>query len=1099
VPNASSADAFLSQATEREKVYDWLGAAEFYGKAFNSVPLTDFSRRGEVQESVGYSFYRAAMQAENVAEFRGRMSQSVANYEKAKISYEKMSELGKTPRILRCDAMIAYMGYWLASDVSERKRLLDDCWRITKEALKAFEEAGDSLEYGKTYNQLSSSACDRYVFEWNFQAREKIIREALERGENTITLVSDAGDPHELTRAYVKTAMYLNIVGWYFVSDMDEKDSLGKKGLDYWQKANELSEETASLELLSISGESLEWNLDEMLASYEKAIGYAKKAKDRYMMGIALDWLAFAISWKAMGTDDPDKRLEIYQKALQCAKDTMNQFSSISYTSPRGAALWVGAPNAEYYSHLAFWETNLRKKRDLLEKAIIDGSRAIKQAEDTGYPDIIMYVHSILGSALRNLAQIETNLEEKRKLLEKALEHSNESMKLTEQLERFTYWNLGLKWCQYANLKADFSDFEKDTENRKNVLEEAISCMERGLPLCIKYSSYYEKKGDLSLFSVLGYIQYFHGELLNRLFGLTRNNEHQIRAIKAYEEAAQSCQRQNLVSRVAECHWKAAGSCDTLGEHLKAAESFNTASDDYKNAAENIPQLKDLYQDHSLYMQAWSEIEKAKHHHKRQEYGSAEEHFEKAADLHKGLKQWSYLMPNYLAWAKVEHAEDLSRKERSEDAMQAFEQAAKLFIETKKSLETQLDKIENRDEKQMATSMAKATDERHEYCVGRVVLEEAKILDKKGDHYSSSEKYGSAADTFEKLSQTLESEPEQREFKFITSLSRAWQKMTRAEAEASPSLYHEASQLFEEAKEYGSNERIKMLTLGHSRFCKALEAGTKFIDTRDAALHDAVIQHLGSAADYYVKAGFPNASEYAKATKLLFDAYVHIGNAERETDPEKKAKLYTMAEKILQTSAGSFMKAEHPEKREQVLRLLEKIKEERELALSLSEVLHAPTIVSATTAFSTPTPTHEAPVGLERFEHADIQANLVVRQKELKIGENLNLEIELVNAGKGPALLTKINEIIPEGFELVEKPEIYRVEDSYLNMRGKRLDPLKMEDVKLILKPKAQGTFPLKPTVLYLDENGKYKSHEPDPITITVKELGIKGWLKGEG
>jgi hypothetical protein len=34
--------------------------------------------------------------------------------------------------------------------------------------------------------------------------------------------------------------------------------------------------------------------------------------------------------------------------------------------------------------------------------------------------------------------------------------------------------------------------------------------------------------------------------------------------------------------------------------------------------------------------------------------------------------------------------------------------------------------------------------------------------------------------------------------------------------------------------------------------------------------------------------------------------------------------------------------------------------------------------------------------------------------------------------------------------------------------------------------------------VLYLDESGKYKTHGPEPVTITVKELGIKGWLKGE-
>jgi hypothetical protein len=55
-----------------------------------------------------------------------------------------------------------------------------------------------------------------------------------------------------------------------------------------------------------------------------------------------------------------------------------------------------------------------------------------------------------------------------------------------------------------------------------------------------------------------------------------------------------------------------------------------------------------------------------------------------------------------------------------------------------------------------------------------------------------------------------------------------------------------------------------------------------------------------------------------------------------------------------------------------------------------------------------------------------------------------------------------------------------------------------MEKVKPILKPKIQGVFPIKPRILYLDENSKYKSNEPEPINITVKELGIKGWLKGE-
>jgi hypothetical protein len=289
-----------------------------------------------------------------------------------------------------------------------------------------------------------------------------------------------------------------------------------------------------------------------------------------------------------------------------------------------------------------------------------------------------------------------------------------------------------------------------------------------------------------------------------------------------------------------------------------------------------------------------------------------------------------------------------------------------------------------------------------------------------------------------------------------------------------------------------------MLVLGHSRFCKALEAGPEFADTRDQAMHAVAVRHLASASNYYMKADIQTASEYAKATKLLFDAYSYMDNAEKEEDPNKKAKLYVMIEKVLQTSADSYAKAEHPEKREQMLKLVEKAKEEQELATTMTEALHVPAIVSATTAFASPEPTKEEAVGSERFEHADIQANIITHQKELKVGENLDLEIELVNAGKGPALLIKVAEIIPQDFELIEKPENYRVEDNYLNLKGKRLDPLKTEEVRIVLKPNAQGMFQVKPRILYIDENGKYKSHEPEPISITVAELGIKGWLKGK-
>lgn len=134
---------------------------------------------------------------------------------------------------------------------------------------------------------------------------------------------------------------------------------------------------------------------------------------------------------------------------------------------------------------------------------------------------------------------------------------------------------------------------------------------------------------------------------------------------------------------------------------------------------------------------------------------------------------------------------------------------------------------------------------------------------------------------------------------------------------------------------------------------------------------------------------------------------------------------------------------------------------------------------------------------LHEIEHADVRARVVLARKELKVGESLEVEMEFVNVGKTPALLVKITEIVPEGFELAKIPEIYQVEGGHLNMKEKRLDPSKREQVKITLKPKVQGSFPLKPKIVYLDESGKYKSHESKPVFVTVNELGIKGWLKG--
>ena len=1098
-------EEILHQAEQLEKEYDWLRATELHEKALNLLPQDDFSKMGEIHERLGYAFYHFAFQAESKDEFRERLRQSAAAYEKAVGCYGKLNEPVKTPRTSRCNAMIAYIGYWLAPEAKEKKKMIDECWRLTKEALADFKEAGEGWEYGKTHNQLSSSVVFAFCLDWNFQAREKMMREAVESGEQAIKFLSTAKNPEELARAYARTAFFLGVFSYYFL-DVDERERDYQKAQDYWTRSKEISEDTGLFELLYpiFGGQILLWGeaTDETLGNLKKALEYGTKTKDKFIIGSALDWLVYHTAWSGQRiqslTEDAEARSVFHQTILRYAEDAKRQYSPISFVSPRGDFVWIETAHAESAGAKAFHETDLKKKRELSEESVELAQKGLKKAEASGYPAIMCHAHHILASALVRLALTEARSEEKRRLLEEALAHRIDAAKLVEQLEPFLYWDRGIHQYMVASVKYNLADLVKDPQIKKGMLEETLGDMEIGMHLCIKELPLMLKKSEIVYSAAIGYIQKEFGDRLNSLYAFTHDTEHLRKAVKAFIEAAESFQKPNLKNCIAECNWKAAQAYDNLSEHLKAAENFDIASSNYRSAVERTPQLKDFYEDHARYMQAWGEIERARHHHTRQEYGSAKQHFQKAADLHKSLKKWNYLAPNYFAWVQVEDAEDLSRKERIEEAINAFKQADNLFNEAKKSLETQLSKIEDTDEKQMAADLVKATDVRQEYCMARIALEQARKMDKEGDHYSSSEKYGSAAEAFEKTSESVESDQERREIKFTINLSRAWQKMTLAEAKSSPALYLEASQLFEQTEELSPNEKTKMLVLGHSRFCRALEAGTKYVDTRDPAMHVAAVQHLASASDYYIRADFPNASEYAKATKLLFDASAYMDNAERESDPDKKAKLYTMVEKILQTSAGSFTKAEHPEKREQVLKLLEKAREERELATSLTEVLHAPSIVSTTRVLTAPTPTHEEAVGSERFEHADIQANLIVHQKELKVGEDLKLEIELVNAGRGPAVLIKLSDIIPTGFELVDKPEIYRVEDSYLNMKGKRLDALKPEEIKITLKPKNQGIFQLKPRISYLDENGKYRFYEPEPVSITVKELGIKGWLKGE-
>lgn len=1095
----------LVQAKEQEEEYEWLVAVGFHKKAMNiALGLKDFLRAGEIEAHIGFCYHRATFQAESSELFEELIHLTVESYNGASKFFDgaKVAEKEKLAKSNHYKALSVYASVGSASDTSEKKMLLDECIGMIKKALKAYEEVGDRIGYGNACNELLESLFDKIILEGDWEARKRTAWEAIDYGEKAIAMLLEIGHDWELARAYLMTGLHYGSAAEF--SELKEKwKELGEKSLSYSRKAVELSEKVGDAYLISLSSfwmlaRAVEFG-GEMafvndMSYVNELIEQSAKTRDNLLLGLASTLMAEGLGAMLTVEENPDKMREGYSNLVRYAEDALQHFEVVSsHSLAAGACIRI----AESYIDLAREvETSIEQKTVLLEKAVEFGRKGLEYAERSGPEDISTSLHG-LSKGLYFLSAMKQDFEEKKRFIEQALKLRERSITIIEHTAApFDYWNRGVYQNYLALIRAEQAEIESDSDKKRELVEKAVSIMENCLQLCKKglIEQPQFKVGDVP-FSLIpfGWYQGWLGDILEKLYLLTGEEKILEKAIAAYKGVVESYTQIGFPSRVAEAHWKIAKLYDRLVSYQESAEHFESASNHYKASAEGMPNLKEFYMDYASYMQAWAEIERARFSSTREEYDKAQKHYEKAANLFESFKAWKYLAPNYSAWSLLQQAEDQSRKNHGKEAIETLEKAAQLFDKAESSLKAQVTKIRSVEEKDMALTTIKASQIRSEYCQGRIALEEAQMLGKEGDTTSSSRKYLAAAHIFEKLQKETESETEREELKLTVYLCLAWQKMTLAETRASPELYMEASQLFEQTSELSGSERTRLLMLGHSRFCKALEAGTRFMDTRDTALHSAAMQHLQSATSYYQKANFQNVAEYASATGLLFDAYVYMDNAKKEIDPERKARLYMMSEKILETSAGAYLKAEQPAKMEEVRGLLTKVREERELAVSLTEILHASTIVSTTPAFSTPVKNEEIAVGLEKFKHAAIEANLVLSSKEAKAGEGFNLEMQIINVGKETALLAKVEEILPSGIELVAQPDYCRSEDAYLDMKGKKLEPLKTEAIKLVLRSFKKGIFTIKPRIVYVDETGHQMSCEPEPATINVSRVVLPG------
>ncbi|UCE96178.1 MAG: hypothetical protein JSV51_00790 [Candidatus Bathyarchaeota archaeon] len=786
----------IAEAKKFEKKQDWLQAVKSYKKTqTNILKQKNYQKAGEIQERIGFCLQNLAMQAKNREDFTKKIQHSIEAYKKASSFYQKPLNNPTTTRsthAFRCDAIIKYLRYWLKLDPSEKKKLLDECLDLESKVLAYFSESKEPYEYGKTYSALPLVFFIRVFLEKDRKTVVQILEKGVQWGKRAIAELSELNDPYETARAHLASAICLSDAGFYLASKSEDIDKNRSAAVEHLNEAARLSEKASDPLLLGLSHLWLGINTGEEEAArhHEKALEYGKITRNNFLVAHSLDYMAYNKYWKARATEDPEKRRELAEEAMQFYEKAHHHYNIISFISPRGGFIGPPSGQAEHYYQLALWEPVLKKRRNLLAKSERLGIEALKVAENSEMPMTIAQVLHVISKTFLAQALIEPDQKKKKSLLESALRYRKKTVEIFGSLTPFFYWNLGVMQNYLAEIEAELAEIEQNPNRKKELLEKAARSKKKCLQLCKKVMPYFEKKGEISLFAALQNYQDTYVTLQNRLYNITSKPGHLRKAIQALKEAIESANKLDMVSHIAESHWKIAKAQSALGEYLKAAKNFESASKIYIKASKKIPQLKEFYQDHSTYMKAWSEIEKARYNHANKQYSQAKEHYQSAADLHKLTNRWNYFSQNYLAWSRLEEAEALSRAEQTQNATQLFKKAIDLFQEAKNALIIALDGIDDADEKDLANRLIKALGIRIEYCFGRTALEEAKTLNTLGNNTAASNKYELAAKKFQEVLDTIELEPsftketkakDRQELMPIIYLCNAWQIMTKAE------------------------------------------------------------------------------------------------------------------------------------------------------------------------------------------------------------------------------------------------------------------------------------------------------------------------------
>ncbi len=1074
----------LASVAALEKDFRWSEAASLREKLLSKHGPDSGEERAKMLLDYSRALFRGAFQADSSEAYLAGLKAAIDSAQEASAIYEKA---GNHPAKDLASALREHYRSFTQLGVRESCSALTEALTFSSQSAAGYRKLGDrGAEVEAQMVWLKAAAWYTLV--------EDLPTSWIPVWKEAEDLVRRMQKEVEENRP-IKASLKL-LLGWFgSLSDFVEEDPKGELQERYiriGQEALEVLGDIQDPEVLQLAffwapgfEMAKEYGSQQAIDSARRYLSLAEGTRDKLAQAFAIHSVVFALRWKLVGIEEQEAAEDIYRQA-QALVSLETRQEEICICEPSNLVRMMSAADLlQIHRLLAELTPDVPRRRQLLEEGLKQGVEAMKISSMKFARSYTAYA---LATGYISLALLESSPGRRRELLEEARKYADVQEKETFESAPAYHWNIGTGKIANGITMFELSGLEQG-DVRRDLLENAATKIRSGIDECLRLP---EPSPATNL--RLGRSADYYVRVLKSLRQLINDDALSKSVLEALNEATTFYERASRPSRVAETYWKIALEFDSISDFRRSWEAYGKAAEAYRKASESLRSLSETYRDYSTYMQGWQAVAKARTAHEDENYTDAEQQYLEAARLFAGTKEWSSLEPHFVASALIERAENFDKLEQPDSAGNTLREA----ISSLENARSRLKKAAlDPNEKEEWEKWVKLTESRKKYCMAKADIEEAKILDQKGQRLASARMFADAAALLETLVDEQELPSASNDLKAMILLCKAWAEMKKAESEQSSEGFLRASKLFAEAKEVTRKEKAAMLALGNAALCQALGMGAQFMTNLSDELFATAKRQLESAANYYLSAGYTKAASWVRGTERLFDAFVQLGRAESEVDASKRETGYASAEKFLESAKTLFSAAGYAAKQEEAERYLTRAREERELLLRPLSLPGGASFAASTSGLVAPSLVRDQALGVERFEGSSILTNQGTSAEKCYVGETIEYQLEIVNAGKAAALLIKVDRLLPQGCELVGTAGRYKLENGSVQLKGKRLDPFANEDLKFSIKMTRRGPVKLAPKISYLDETGAYKTSEVQPLEIIVQELGIGGWLKG--